>query len=111
MGLFTNYFSGQRGGRGGGWFENAKNGIKKDLLKLGQSLFVLLEFSLGPVLRPVQVWVLMCLLACLFVPPHIFYHDGCPTWPIYLEPPIFLQIPDTLTPLTPLTPPMGGWGG
>ena len=38
-----------------------------------------------------------CLRVCMFAylsPFHIFYHDGCPTRPTYLGPPIFLQIPD-----------------
>ena len=57
-------------------------------------------FSIDPALRPGRFIVLQCLFACFFVcvvvPPHIFFHDGCPTLPIYLGPPIFLQIPDPL---------------
>ena len=40
--------------------------------------------------------VLMCLSACLSVPPHIFYYDGCPTRPIYFGPPIFLLLVETV---------------
>ena len=43
-----------------------------------------------------NIEVSVCLCACMLVPPHIFFHDGCPTLPIYLGPPIFLQIPDPL---------------